>query len=92
MLFVEKRLRVIQLQLNRIFNVVHGNAPNYLKSNYFFLNEHRSQVLTPGLARCLLHILIGTKALNSSPSAPHNITKNFLKGPLRNIYLMKFLK
>ena len=37
MLPVEKR--VTQLQLNHIFNIVHGNAPNYLKSNFIF-NEH----------------------------------------------------
>ena len=34
MLPVEKR--ITQLQLNHIFNIVHGNAPNYLKSNFIF--------------------------------------------------------
>ena len=99
MLPVEKR--VTQLQLNHIFNIVHGNAPNYLKSNFIF-NEHSFNTRSSTLSFIVSNVTTnyekstlfstGIKAWNSLPSALHNITEKFFffLNRLRNIYLLKF--
>ena len=96
MLPVEKR--VTQLQLNHIFNIVHGNAPNYLKSNFIF-NEHSFNTRSSTLSFIVPNVTTnyGKSTFASTGikarCLQHFITslkKCFLKNRLRNIYLLKF--
>ena len=99
MLPVEKR--VTQLQPNHIFNIVHGNAPNYLKSNFIF-NEHSFNTRSSTLSFIVPNVTTnygkstfvstGIKAWNSLPSALHNITeKMFFKKSVKEYLFTEIL-
>ena len=90
MLPIQKR--VTQLQLNHVFNIVHGDAPNYLKSNFNHVhNRHNFNTRSSELSFTIPTVktnlgkttfyYTGIKAWNALPSALQNITNktNFKK-------------
>ena len=102
MLPVQKRVN--QLQLNHVFNIVHGDAPNYLKSNFKYIHDqHDFNTRSSTRSFCVPMVksqhfgkstfnFTSIEAWNALPSALHTLTdKGNFKKSVRTHYFQQIM-